>query len=464
VAASGSGPSAETYASDPVASTSAVPSRSGAVATSSTGTPSRLTPVSWPSIATISGSAAKRALTVSGLPVATTTASRSGWSTHRRTSPATTPPSASATASQSVRARSSMRPVRGRAGGAASAAAIRSSVCGPTPGTVCRRPSAVAARSSATVRTPRAAPTATSRPGARPCIRPNAASSGEIVCRSSSSSAMWPVSTSSRMRRSSPGPTPRSSFARPARTRSAMGSGVLRTSSAPRRKARTEWPLASESSSSVAYSASAEAMSSFDGVGTAPMWGLSPMSPRLASGCLVDRLLGDLGQLLVGRRLLVEGLVEELRRVGVPQLPGQGARGAVGRDLVVLDPLGRADQGGVACVAVAVGLRDLGALADQALHAVAVLALGLDADRLEHLFEPLHVSAGLLEMIVDGLRQSLRRGRLGDVRKRLHQLLLSAVEILQLCLEHIVERLQLHGVPPLLVLDEVAVYPLRRAG
>src|SRR5437764_172416 len=102
-----------------------------------------------------------------------------------------------------------------------------------------------------------------------------------------------------------------------ARARSSMrparGGGDGAASAAARRNARTAWPLASDSSSSVAYSARADAISSLEGgVGTAPMWGLSPMSPGLASSCLVDRLLGDLRQLLVRRRLLVEGLAEEL--------------------------------------------------------------------------------------------------------------------------------------------------------
>ena len=107
---------------------------------------------------------------------------------------------------------------------------------------------------------------AANRLAPKPCMRPKAASSGEIVRRSSSSSAMVPVSTSSRIRRSIPGPMPRRSVARPLRTSSATGSDVPRTSPAPRRNARTEWPLAPESSSRTAYSASAEAICSFDGV------------------------------------------------------------------------------------------------------------------------------------------------------------------------------------------------------
>ena len=90
--ASGSGSSAATYAGAPVARTSAVPKRSGSATTSSTGTPSTVSPTARRSscsiTATICGSAAKRASTGAGSAAAHTTASRSHESRHRRTSPA----------------------------------------------------------------------------------------------------------------------------------------------------------------------------------------------------------------------------------------------------------------------------------------------------------------------------------------------------------------------------------------
>src|SRR3954471_3426470 len=60
-----------------------------------------------------------------------------------------------------------------------------------------------------------------------------------------------------------------------------------------------------------------------------------------ALGSLVDAAAheaarGELREELVGVALLVEGLVEQTLRVAVVELPRERARGAVGRDLVVL--------------------------------------------------------------------------------------------------------------------------------
>src|SRR4051794_19831812 len=59
----------------------------------------------------------------------------------------------------------------------------------------------------------------------------------------------------------------------------------------------------------------------------------------LAGGALVHACDGDLGQRLVGSALLVESLLQKRRRVVLAELLGQGTRGAVGGDLVVLDAL-----------------------------------------------------------------------------------------------------------------------------
>ena len=144
----GSGPSAATYAAEPVARSSAVPNASGGAATSSIGTPSIVSPRAESITATIWGSAAKRS---SSEPSSThTTASCSHESRQRRVSPAGSPPSASAIAPTSARAWPSSNP-RGGAGSRASASTIRASNFGPTPGTDCSRPASTAARNSAGV-------------------------------------------------------------------------------------------------------------------------------------------------------------------------------------------------------------------------------------------------------------------------------------------------------------------------
>ncbi len=187
---------------------------------------------------TICGSDSKRSSAGPGSPVHTT-ANTSFESRRRRGSPAISPPSASATLSLRASAWFKSMPFRGRGRSAcASAASSFASVFGPTPGTLFSRPAAAASRNSSTVRTPSARPISTARFGPKPSSRPSPTSSGETTLSSSSSSAIRPVSTSSFSRASIPGPIPRSSRTRPARTRSATGAFVSRIISAARRYAR----------------------------------------------------------------------------------------------------------------------------------------------------------------------------------------------------------------------------------
>ena len=74
---------------------------------------------------------------------------------------------------------------------------------------------------------------------------------------------MSPVSTSSRNRASIPGPIPRSSRTRPARTRPATGTGADRIVSAARRYARGMYGFVSASSSSDANASRRSAMWAF---------------------------------------------------------------------------------------------------------------------------------------------------------------------------------------------------------
>ena len=92
-AASGSGPSEATHSGEPVARTSAVPNDASDATTSSTGTPSSVTPTSGATRATISGSSANRSRTASPSSDATTTERWVEPSAQRLGSPAGTPPS-----------------------------------------------------------------------------------------------------------------------------------------------------------------------------------------------------------------------------------------------------------------------------------------------------------------------------------------------------------------------------------
>ena len=133
-----------------------MPAAPGAATTSSTGTPSTVTPSARRSsrsiTATICGSSANRSSSGAGSGAALTTASRSHESRQRRGSPAGSPPSASAIPATSSLARGRWIPRGGRGSPSRrSASRICSSSFGPTPGTARSRPSAAASRNSSGV-------------------------------------------------------------------------------------------------------------------------------------------------------------------------------------------------------------------------------------------------------------------------------------------------------------------------
>src|SRR5262249_4447787 len=69
------------------------------------------------------------------------------------------------------------------------------------------------------------------------------------------------------------------------------------------------------------------------------------------------------------------------------------------------------------------------------------------ADLAADVLEPANVVARLLEMVRERLTELARRRRLRQLRQRAHELLLGAVEIRDLVLEQISERLKLHVDP-----------------
>ena len=207
--------------------------------TRSIGTPSIVNPRARRSsrsiTATICGSASKRASTGAGSGSAQTTASCSHASRQRRVSPAGSPSSALAIAPTSARARSSSSPGWRRGLPRERLRSRAPRVFGPTPGTARSRPAATAARNSSGVRTPSARAISTERFVVSPRKRPRPTSPGTSSRSSSRSSAISPVSTSSRSRASIPGPMPRSSRTRPDRTSGSIGTGAARIVSAARR-------------------------------------------------------------------------------------------------------------------------------------------------------------------------------------------------------------------------------------
>src|SRR3954469_17150515 len=110
----GSSPSASTYADVPVARSNSVPKRDGSATTSSTGTPSTVTPTARrgerSSTETIVASRSNASSTGSGSAAEQTTVKSNDVSAQRRGSPATSPSSAVAISSTSARARFSVIP------------------------------------------------------------------------------------------------------------------------------------------------------------------------------------------------------------------------------------------------------------------------------------------------------------------------------------------------------------------
>ena len=98
----------------------------------------------------------------------------------------------------------------------------------------------------------------------------------------------------------------------------------------------------------------------------------------------------------------------------------------------MLDALRLRDETGVEDLLLRILLEKLLRLFDEPLHADALLAARAGAKHLEHLLQPLDVAFGLLEMVGECLLQ-LRVGRCFDhFRQRFDELLLGAVQVLQL--------------------------------
>src|SRR5690606_19618405 len=120
-------------------------------------------------------------------------------------------------------------------------------------------------------------------------------------------------------------------------------------------------------------------------------------------------------------------------------------RSAIGRHLIVLDALRRADQGRIESRAGLTLLHDGVALLDQALHALTGMTGDGDAEILADLLDPGEVPFRHLEVLLDGLLQFRAAGGLGKFRQSLDQLLLRAVKVFEVVLEYIFEVGERHA-------------------
>ena len=115
--------------------------------------------------------------------------------------------------------------------------------------------------------------------------------------------------------------------------------------------------------------------------------------------------LGERRELLVGRLLLVERLLEQVRRFRVAHGLRPRDQRPVGRHFVVFRALPGGNQAGVHRRLIEVLFHDRLALFDDAGDAVAVLPAHLLLEALEHLFEALDLSLRLFEMRLERLAQ-----------------------------------------------------------
>src|SRR5690348_4416865 len=168
---------------------------------------------------------------------------------------------------------------------------------------------------------------------------------------------------------------------------------------------------------------------------------------RLVHAGLHPAAGGDLRQERVGLAFLVERLVEQVLRVAVAELVGERLRGAVARDLVVLDALCCGDQRCVLGRGVALGGDDLFALRDEPLHGLARLPRRLLPELAEDVLEAADMVSRLGEVFLEGLLELLVGCCRRHLRQRLNELPLRVEQVAELVYEHVVERLEVHADP-----------------
>jgi hypothetical protein len=84
-------------------------------------------------------------------------------------------------------------------------------------------------------------------------------------------------------------------------------------------------------------------------------------------------------------------------------------------------------------------LNHLFTLGDEALHPLADLGRGADADLAERLLDALQVPFRLLEVGLEGLAELVVMRRLCHLRQRCDQLRLRAVQVLELLVQYVLQ-------------------------
>src|SRR5262249_10898714 len=140
---------------------------------------------------------------------------------------------------------------------------------------------------------------------------------------------------------------------------------------------------------------------------------------------------GHLRQLLIGRLFLVQGLIEQGRRIVAAHLLGPRNERSVTRHLVVFDRLRGSNERRVEHGLVLDFAGNILGLFDDAIDRRAVDALGLLPEQIEYLIKPFYVIFGFAQVGLKSLFE-LRITRLLDhFRQRFHDLLLGVVDVAQ---------------------------------
>ena len=162
-------------------------------------------------------------------------------------------------------------------------------------------------------------------------------------------------------------------------------------------------------------------------------------------GLPVHLALGKRRELLVRRLLLLQRLLQGLNDLLTAELLRERDQGPVARHLVVLDRLRGGQHRGIAHFRVVAIAHDLLGFLEDAVHCGALHRLGVLAELLEHLLQPLHLALRFREVLLErGLELRILR-LLRHCRQIFHDLVFGVVDVLQGVDEQVIKRLDRLG-------------------
>jgi hypothetical protein len=165
---------------------------------------------------------------------------------------------------------------------------------------------------------------------------------------------------------------------------------------------------------------------------------------QLFIGDEADHRLGELGELPIGLDLLGEGGLKQSLALDVTQHLSVSSSGTIPSDFIVLHPLSGGDQTGIAHALVTFGLEPLRAFGQHALHASVPWAARRLVVALQNFFQSICLLSGLFEMRLEGGSELRARGGFDHLWQGIENLLLGAVEGLELVHVKIFEGLKFH--------------------